>query len=28
LAMIQNVYAHLTPQDAYLALEQIVRADE
>jgi integrase/recombinase XerD len=28
LAMIQSVYAHLTPQDAYLALEQIVRADE
>jgi integrase/recombinase XerD len=28
LAMIQNIYAHLTPQDAYAALEQIVRADE
>lgn len=28
LAMIQSVYAHLTPQDAYAALEQIVRADE
>jgi integrase/recombinase XerD len=27
LAMIQTVYAHLTPQDAYAALEQIVRAD-
>lgn len=27
LAMIQSVYAHLTPQDAYAALEQIVRAD-
>ncbi len=28
LAMIQSVYAHLTPQDAYAALEQIVRAEE
>ena len=27
LAMIQSVYAHLTPQDAYAALEQIVRAE-
>jgi integrase/recombinase XerD len=27
LAMIQSVYAHLTPQDAYAALEQIVRTD-
>jgi integrase/recombinase XerD len=27
LAMIQSVYAHLTPQDAYAALEQIVRSD-
>ena len=27
LAMIQIVYAHLTPQDAYAALEQIVRAE-
>lgn len=27
LAMIQSVYAHLTPQDAYTALEQVVRAD-
>jgi integrase len=27
LAMIQSVYAHLTPHDAYAALEQIVRAE-
>jgi integrase len=28
LAMIQSVYAHLMPQDAYTALEQIVSAGE
>ena len=27
LAMIQSVYAHLTPQDAYTALEQVIRVD-
>jgi site-specific recombinase XerD len=27
LAMIQSVYAHLTPQDAYSALEAISRAE-
>jgi integrase/recombinase XerD len=27
LAMIQSVYAHLTPKDAYAALEQVIRAD-
>ena len=28
LAMIQTVYAHLTPQDAYAALERVSRADD
>lgn len=27
LAMIQSVYTHLTPQDAYAAMEHIVRAE-
>ena len=26
LAMIQSVYAHLTPQDACAALERVIRA--
>jgi hypothetical protein len=26
LAMIQNVYSHLTPRDAYSALERVIRA--
>jgi len=28
LAMIQNVYAHLTPQDVYMALERVNRAGD
>jgi integrase/recombinase XerD len=28
LAMIQNVYSHLTPQDAYAALEQAMRTPD